>query len=108
MSYDSTGDIWADAVTTALNVKDAVGPALAIIRDPYFPTIVQKVAELQALEQSSSGGGSSSGVGLRHLVYPLDLYVQYRRNPFVVGSLVVGMVVGLPFFLGYLTGKGLK
>lgn len=108
MSYKVVGNTWDDIVAVGegvKNVKNAINPALEIVRDPAFPQIVGMIAELHALEQPSSGP-SVPGIGLRHLVPPLGLYVEFRKNPWVIGPLTVGAIIGIPFLLGYMFGKG--
>lgn len=107
MSYQGTGDLLSDintVITGIKNVKGAINPALEIVADPYFPEIIGRIEQLHALEVQA-GGPDTRGVGLRHLVYPLGVYVEFRKNPIVMGALILGLVVGIPFSLGYLFGS---
>lgn len=107
MSFQGTGDLlndFNDVITGIRNVKGAINPALEIVADPYFPEIIGKIEQLHAIEVRDSGP-NTRGVGLRHLVYPLGVYVEFRKNPIVMGALILGVMVGIPFGLGYLFGK---
>lgn len=109
MSYQrAIGDTWddvANVISGIHSVKDAAGPVMEILKDPYFPQVVGMLAELHSLEQPSSGS-SVPGIGLVHVAGAMKVYVEYRRRPLLVGPLVIGAMVGLPFALGYLFGKG--
>lgn len=101
------GDAWSD-INNAIGIAaDAAPIAFEIVRDPALPGVARLIGELHALEQPTGPSGIPipgapivPGIGLRRLVLPLKGYVAYRRNPIVVGALVLGLVFGIPFMLG--------
>lgn len=79
-----------------------------IVMDPGLPLVISRIRTLHDLEQGSSTPGQPSppekpGIGLQRLVKPLDYYIYYRRNPWVLPAAVVGVVGGL-VAIGYLLG----
>jgi hypothetical protein len=78
--------------------------AASVATDPYLPQVVYLVNRLDAAESGGSSGGSSSGVGLKYLVKPLGWYVTVRERPWLI-PVLAGVVLGLPFLLGYKMGR---
>jgi hypothetical protein len=99
---------------TAQKYLDQAGGVIkagtTILQDPALPKIVANVMELNSLEKkspSTSSSGSSSGgqgIGLNKVVRPLEAFVFYRKNEWILPVALAG-VVGAPFLLGYLFGK---
>ena len=88
---------------------DIIKTGTTVLSDPALPKIVGMVMELNSLEKSAAASGPSSGstgqgIGLRKVVKPLELFVYYRKNEWILPVAVAGLV-GLPFLLGYVVGK---
>lgn len=90
---------------------DIIKTGTTILNDPALPKIIANVVELNSLEKSdaktSSGqasGATGQGIGLRKVVRPLELFVFYRKNPWIA-PVAVASLVGLPFLMGYLLGR---
>lgn len=104
MSYRKLNDFTDDLSTAAT----AAAAATQIINDPALPQIIGDVARLRQLTVDNSTGNSATaepGIGLSSAVYPLHLYVLYRENPILYGTLALSLLIGLPIFIGYTLGK---
>ena len=89
------GSAWDDAAG-ALSVIESglstLGPYLPTIQnvldDPALPAVLYRVKVLRSLEIGGNGtsGGDPSirGIGLSRALGPLDAYIWYRKNPWVV------------------------
>jgi hypothetical protein len=107
MSYIGMGDT-LDTVNTIVSGVDTIG---YIVEDPALPKIIGYIKTLHDLEQAPTGaaavvanhagGGYTRGIGLNRLVMPLQAYVQIRKNP-ILGYLLIGAILSLPFMLGYM------
>ena len=91
-------------------IKPVLPTVRAVVDDPGFMPVMQRIDVLRQIEASrpsSGGGGSSSssskGVGLSLMIKPLDALIYARRNPWapwVVGLGVVGAIAGVGYRLG--------
>lgn len=93
------------------DVKNALVTGKALLEDPALPEVTRLVLRLRAI----SGGGAQPikpgqtaaagrGIGLRYVVTPLKLVVAARENP-MVGVAILGTILAVPFFAGYLVGR---
>lgn len=87
---------------------DILKTAGTVLNDPALPQVVGMVAELHSMEPPSKPGGAPGpGIGLNTIVKPLQAFVFYRKNTWVLPVAVAGLI-GLPFFLGYTFGRSRK
>lgn len=88
------------------NRDELLNATRLILEDPALPDVARLAIRLNNLEPFETVGKSLKkvGVGLKSAVTPMKLYVKYRRNP-VVGKIVVGAIVALPIYIGYLLSK---
>lgn len=123
----SLGVSWDDVVQAAVAIAPSAkdyftkaGQGLkagqAILDDPYFGEGVCHILRLQSIEQGKQPGpacprtvittaNARKGVGLRHVAAPLRAAVYTREHPWVFAASVAALV-GVPFVLGYVLGKG--
>jgi hypothetical protein len=108
--------------------EKAVDVAVNVTQDPCFLQVVDLVRQLHVAEQPRGGlrglgsyrvpgratrgmgyiaMGDVPGIGLCRVVTPLKIYVATRKNPYIIPLAIAG-ILGVPFFLGYLFGKGGK
>lgn len=87
------------------NIGSAAGAAAYIVADPALGQVAGLIEQLHNLQPQTSPGVPGPGVGLGDLIFPLQVYVAFKQNPIVIGSLVVGAIVGIPMFIGYMLGK---
>lgn len=96
--------------------QPAIDIGTKILKDPYLPEMACELTRLSNLEAGKGPGPScrrtvatpaqiAQGVGLRHAVGPLRLYIFHRQYPWVAPLAVAGLL-GLTFWLGYEVGKG--
>jgi hypothetical protein len=87
---------------------DIIKTGTTVLNDPALPQIIGMVVELNSLEKkaasSPSSGSTGQGIGLRKVVKPLELFVFYRKNEWIL-PVAIGGLIGLPFLLGYVVGK---
>lgn len=88
---------------------DAADAIQYIALDPALPLVISRIRTLHDLEQSPSTPGQPSppekpGIGLQRLVQPLDYYIYYRRNPWVL-PVGAACVIGGLIAIGYLLAK---
>ena len=105
--YKPVGGIF-DFIGSVSAVGSAVDAAAAIASDPALPQVAGLILQLQQNEASTSQaqtGVARPGIGLGRLVTPLEIYVAYRQNPLVIGTLVLGALVGIPMAIGYVLGR---
>lgn len=101
-----------DTASKYLNqAGDIIKTGTTILNDPALPKIIANVVELNSLEKSDAktpsgqaSGATGQGIGLRKVVRPLELFVFYRKNPWIA-PVAIGGLIGLPFVLGYLLGR---
>lgn len=104
-----------DNIVSAVNLASkGVQAATVILEDPYFPKVAGLVLELHQLEQPKrpSAPGASvpapkKGIGLNKVVKPLEMYVQFRRNP-IAGYAIIAGVLAIPFLLGRASKRGAR
>lgn len=110
MSYTAQGLDVSD-ITSAISkgvsfVENTAAPAVRaasyVLEDPALPQVAGILINLHGIEVTRSGP-AAKGVGLSGLVTPLAVYAETRKNPLLV-PLAVGLIIGLPFFLGYALG----
>jgi hypothetical protein len=85
-----------------------LGTVRQIVDDPALPQIIGRIQTINALPSTKTGLPGSplqpaAGVGLKHLVKPLDMYIYARRNPWApwaVGAGIVLVIGGLGYRLG--------
>jgi hypothetical protein len=92
----------------------ALEAAQAILEDQYFPRIVDLIKQLKALEGPKTPTASTPataataakpvGVGLHRFVKPLEMYVEYRKRPWI-GYVAVATAVAIPLLLGFGIGR---
>jgi len=108
----SKGPAFASDVLAVINrVSPYLGTVRAVVDDPAFPTVMQRIQTIADLEATSSSGGSSSvpstpsktGVGLTRAVPLLDAYIYVRRNPWA-GWLAIGGAIAVIGGIGYRMG----
>lgn len=86
-----------------------------VVNDPSFPSLMDRIKTLNAIEAGSAAGSSSSGgssapsaanvgVGLRYGVMGLDAVIYARRNPWAVGVVGAGAVLFL-LSIGFAMGS---
>lgn len=99
------------AVQTGKQIVQGAAPyvdvAKDIVTDPALPTVASLVRELRAITVRESAGrpsGPEPGIGLRHAVPPLTLYVQYRQHPWIVRGALAALVYGI-YRVGYSRGR---
>ena len=94
------------AYTAMSGTLSTVQAAAAVATDPYLPQVVALVLKLQAQESKSAGtsGSTGRGVGLRNVVGPLRTFVKLQAKPWILPTVVVG-IVGTIFAAGYFTRK---
>ncbi len=93
-------------------ITGAISTGTDIVSDPYFPEIVCRMGQIRQSEkgqpmtvcQTTIDGLPSSG-NLSKYLPPLRAYVYAEQNKWVF-PLAAFAVIGVPFFLGYMTGKG--
>jgi hypothetical protein len=73
-----------------------------VVNDPSFPTLMERIKQLNAMEASTGGGGGGGGstpdaakigVGLRYGVQVLDAAIYARQNPWAVGLVGAGVLL---------------
>lgn len=84
---------------------DILKTGTTVLSDPALPQIVGMVAELHAMGPKTPSGATAPGIGLQAVVKPLEVFVFYRKNTWVLPVALAG-IIALPFFLGYTLGKG--
>ena len=84
------------------NISGVLASAEAILADPALPVVTKSIIELRDLE--NKGGTGESGIGLKRIVKPLQLYVRVRKTP-ILGVAIVAGLLSVPFLLGYGIGK---
>jgi hypothetical protein len=91
----------------AIVVIQKLGPHLdtigLVVNDPSFPTLMERIKQLNAMEASTGGGGGGGGsstpdaakvgVGLRYGVQVLDAAIYAKRNPWAVGLVGAGVLL---------------
>jgi hypothetical protein len=107
----STLQTAADVAKAAPGVVDAVQ---GVVQDPYLKEFVCNVQRLKAIQAGQYPGppcpptpgpiDPKKGIGLGQAIMPLHVVIFLRQNPWVV-PLLVGGIIGLPFFLGVAVGK---
>lgn len=87
-------------------VMDTAQAALALTQDPYLGEVTGLVLELRDLSSSgeTTSGYSEPGVGLVDVVEPLRFFVESKKNPWLIPTLL-GATLGTAFFVGYLIGR---
>lgn len=104
------GPAFASAIATIVNrAGPYVGTVQKVVSDPAFPTVMQRIETIAALEDASSTGGGPStpggvGVGLSKAVPILDGYIFYKKNPWL-GIAAIGLVVAVIGGIGYRIGQ---
>lgn len=104
----ATGGVFDTATKYINQGAEIIKTGTTVLSDPALPQIIGMVVELNAMEKSAantpSSGSTGQGIGLRKVVKPLELFVFYRKNEWVLPVAIAGLV-GLPFLLGYVVGK---
>jgi hypothetical protein len=85
-----------------------LGTVRKIVDDPALPQVVQRIEVINAMPSTATGlpGSivvSAPGVGLKHLLAPLDAYIYARRNPWApwaIGAGIVLVIGGIGYRLG--------
>ncbi len=90
---------------------------LKIAQDPHLNEVVCQVLRLNALERGVRLPSAcpkipvtrspGKGIGLRHAVKPLRMFVATRENPYLLPLIVGGGALAL-FLLGYYAGRTAK
>jgi hypothetical protein len=110
MSYTRTGlagplDPLIGAIKQYIpKVGSALEAGKAILDDPALPKLTGYVLELKAIQTKRGGAVSSKGVGLSDIITPVRYYVAYQKNRWIA-PVALALIIGLPFYLGYATGK---
>lgn len=117
MSYHRTAGLLDDAASWFSQAKSAVDkikPVVAaaeqVLGDPALPEVTSLVMRLREIEKRRTagrpggGGRPEPGIGLRHAVTPLRAFVTYREKP-LIGWLIVGAIIGVPFLVGMKFGR---
>lgn len=78
--------------------------ALSVVADPYLPRVTQLVLEMRDVEASTSGPSQMPGIGLRHAVLPLEIFVKIRKHPIISALVAIGVIGGI-YYAGYSSGK---
>ncbi len=95
-----------DAVAILNRVQSALPTVKAIVLDPAFPQVVQRIQTLYDMAPST-GMATSSGVyqsKLANLIKPLDAVIYLRQNPWAFW-LGVGGVIAVIGGIGYRIGQ---
>lgn len=102
-----------NAAAIIARIGPYVGTVRRVVDDPSFPTVIQRIQTIADIEASSAAASgaptpsSKAGVGLARAVPVLDAYIFARRNPWVAGA-VVGGIVAIIAGIGYRYGKKAK
>lgn len=96
------GDTLSDYISKG---GTALKTVTTILDDPALPQVATIVMDLHDLEPKTPAGAPSPGLGLNKLVMPLKAYRYTRRHWWAMPA-AIGVVVGVPFLLGYSMGKG--
>jgi hypothetical protein len=94
--YSATGDLKETAMMAA-------SKALDIVNDPALPKVVSLMNEIKALP-SEKMSPTEKGIGLRKIVRPLEIFIAYKKHPWIAPAAVGGLVLTI-FALGVFTGK---
>lgn len=86
-------------------IASSANVAVNILNDPALPQLAQQIQTLHDLEQPNGSGDNVPGIGLGRIVSYVDLYTKYRSNPMLYGTLAVGLILGIPFLIGYTLGR---
>jgi hypothetical protein len=115
MSYHrnrSTPAALGDLASTITGIASTVGVATDLANDPYLPEAVCHVGQLKALNNgqrpaacAKTAPNLAGGVGLRKLMPAMRAYVYAEQNKWAYGA-AAAVVIGVPFLLGFLAGKG--
>ena len=108
--FSPVGGILEDAGQLLKGASSTVAPAYHVLSDPALPMVAGRISSLHDLEaqQVSKETGISpskvKGIGLHRMVKPLDAYIWYRRNPWILPVALIG-IRAIPFLLGYKKGR---
>ncbi len=93
-------------------IENAVTTALSAVSDPYLGEVMCHIGQLQQVKSGQVPTpctevpyGQPGGIGVDNVAVALRGYVYAQENPWVV-PVAIAAVVGIPFFLGYMMGKG--
>jgi hypothetical protein len=89
--------------------------AINIIKDPALPALIQRIGVLKKIlladEPVPPGGApptsttpTTPGVGLDSAVKAIDSYLWFRKNRWVAGVAVGGLIL-VPSLLGFVLGR---
>lgn len=102
---------------SSLGEMDIGTAALKIAQDPHLKEMICHVLRLNALERGvraptpcariPATASPGKGIGLRHAVGPLRMFVTIREKPYLI-PLVVGGTAMAVFLAGFFLGLGSK
>jgi len=88
MAYRSTGDV----KSTLSAISSVATTALNVSNDPALPKVVSLLGEIKDLP-SKGPFVTEQGIGLSKIVRPLELYIAYKKNPWIVPAALTGAVI---------------
>jgi hypothetical protein len=98
-----------DLLSSVESVAQTIGN---VGSDPYLPEVICRVNQLHAINGGQAvpacavtPPGLTGGVGMGRAMPVLRGYVFAEQNRWVY-PVAIGAIVGVPFLLGYLFGKG--
>ena len=113
MYLNALGGPLEDLARGIAKVQPAFETGVAVVQDPYLPEMACEGKRLQNVKAGRQPGpncprtprvAAGTGVGLRHAVGPLRLYVRHKQHPWVAPTAIAGVLL-LMFGLGYAAGK---
>lgn len=97
---------------SATDVISAINSVSQTVTDPYLPEAMCRVKQLYQIQTgkkpdvcAATPMNRTGGIGVKKAIYPLRGAVYAEQHPWVYPA-AVAAVVGVPFLLGYLFGKG--
>ena len=106
-----------DAITNASAALTKIQPYLDIVNkvleDPALPEVAKRVRlliEMHKAEDAKASGqlkgvfGATAGIGLYKAIKPLDAYIYYKRNWWIM-PLTITAGIGVPLAIGLLIGR---
>lgn len=96
-------------------IKSVTGTAQTAVNvagDPYLPEVICHIEQLKQIEGhqtpqvcTNTDLNLAGGIGLRNAVVPMRGYVYAQQHKWVY-PVAIGVIVGLPLWIGFTLGKG--